>query len=855
MIEVDEANAVDANQTQAPDGWGFQELPDGIFGEDEFAMLTHAGRHMGRLATQTLEPAKRQKKKRRLLEWFDTYEGIEKQGAAVSLDIKNQMAYCSSRGAPAQLSRINYKKWYKDGFQNFEALTDQVEDEDKVMLELGNHYISASVIDNESRMLYLATSDQPSLVIKVNIDTYEIVEKLTLGTGENQVSSMLIDKKDQMLYLSTWTVQAKVVSVATGCGAVPFSRVECLNLDFSAGDSYLRCACHDFIHGDLYFGTSSQPAKIIKVAKIPLSHIKTFELPDGLNAARCAVIEPDCKFCYFGMETKPGTIVEVDIENFCYTRTLHLPDGYDDVRCAAYDELFFRHKIAYFCTFASPCHIVKVDLDKFTIEKSLVLDTGEDKCAAIAIDGKTGIALMYLFGGDRDPGKLVRICTKPKVVIDAVLDEVEVQALEDYGEHEAERERQMRERFKQLRATQLVQRWARHRLAVKKARAERARLIALRDNATSFIQRVMRGLLGRLRYKRIRLAYFNQNRATAMAVAQRAARASKQAVEVRDNNREMDWLNKRVEAIMFIQRLWRGRSGRMNFLARLAQQHHYDLCWEYASKIQRLWRGRSGRRIFQIALELKSSIQIQQMVRGRFSRDEKNRRAYAWMLSEQERASLVIGAGVRGYQARRRVKRLRRFQAETRAALKIQCRIRVARAKKRLAQMQMQRQIYLNMLACRIQNLWRAYTARRAAWGKRRGRLEGRAAEILQAVIRQYVTKKRYQQTIIARNPQLYQQCGSWLKMHEKLRKCLRHKGGESDPRVQNLAKNATVSCNIISMECLKKGRYSWAFALIKRTLYFLRVPGLDFAAKDQLVALTNRNIQQVRYRLYDTYP
>ena len=98
---------------------------------------------------------------------------------------------------------------------------------------------------------------------------------------------------------------------------------------------------------------------------------------------------------------------------------------------------------------------MKVDLDKFTIEKSLVLDKDEDKCAAIAIDGKTGIALMYLW---TDPGKLVRVCTKPKVVIDAVLDEVEVQALEDYGEHEAERERQMRERFKQLRATQLVQR-------------------------------------------------------------------------------------------------------------------------------------------------------------------------------------------------------------------------------------------------------------------------------------------------------------------------------------------------------------------------------------------------------------
>merc|ERR1711865_1065306 len=114
------------------------------------------------------------------------------------------MAYCSSRGAPAQLSRIHYKKWYKDGFQNFEALTDEVEDEDKVILELGNHYISASVIDSSTRMLYLATSDQPSAVIKVNIDTYEIVEKMTLGTGENQVSGMVLDSKDQMLFLSTW---------------------------------------------------------------------------------------------------------------------------------------------------------------------------------------------------------------------------------------------------------------------------------------------------------------------------------------------------------------------------------------------------------------------------------------------------------------------------------------------------------------------------------------------------------------------------------------------------------------------------------------------------------------------------
>merc|ERR1719305_1437710 len=193
------------------------------------------------------------------------------------------------------------------------------------------------------------------------------------------------------------------------------------------------------------------------------------------------------------------------------------------------------------------------------------------------------------------------------------------------------------------------------------------------------------------------------------------------------------------------------------------------------------------------------------MVRGRFSRDEKSRRAYAWLLAKQERATIVIASAVRGYKARRRKKRMLRHKAETYAAIKLQCRFRMLRARKRLKEMQLGRQAYLTMLARRIQNIWRAYSARRAAWGRRRGRLEGRAAEILQTVIRQFVTRKKYQQTVIARYPQLFQQCSSWLQMHNKLRKCLLHQNAEQDPRVRNLAKNATVSCNVIAMECLNK--------------------------------------------------
>jgi len=49
------------------------------------------------------------------------------------------------------------------------------------------------------------------------------------------VSCMVHDSQENMIYVGTWTVQAKVVSIASGDGGVPFSRIDCLNLDYAAG--------------------------------------------------------------------------------------------------------------------------------------------------------------------------------------------------------------------------------------------------------------------------------------------------------------------------------------------------------------------------------------------------------------------------------------------------------------------------------------------------------------------------------------------------------------------------------------------------------------------------------------------
>merc|ERR1719171_2915213 len=110
-------------------------------------------------------------------------------------------------------------------------------------------------------------------------------------------------------------------------------------------------------------------------------------------------------------------------------------------------------------------------------------------------------------------------------------------------------------------------------------------------------------------------------------------------------------------------------------------------------------------------------------------------------------------------------------------------------------------------MAHRVQMAWRAYVSRKRAWGRRRGRLEGRAAEILQAVLRQYVLRKRYQQTVIARYPQLFQQCTAWLKMYDRLRQALLLPEGTT-----MLMLVAAVAIMISSHEPRLDAKLGWAY-------------------------------------------
>merc|ERR1712159_250953 len=97
--------------SRPPTGWGLDEPPKGVLTEDELQMLTAWGRHGARDAMETLKPAMKISKKRRLLEWHDIVENSEllpPHGGTIDIDMKNMVCYLGAKDSPALLTRFVY---------------------------------------------------------------------------------------------------------------------------------------------------------------------------------------------------------------------------------------------------------------------------------------------------------------------------------------------------------------------------------------------------------------------------------------------------------------------------------------------------------------------------------------------------------------------------------------------------------------------------------------------------------------------------------------------------------------------------------------------------------------------------
>lgn len=200
-----------------------------------------------------------------------------------------------------------------------------------------------------------------------------------------------------------------------GSATYPDGGMRRLDAAYLRGEMGLGSAVIDVAGGFTYFGTSSSPGRVVKVAlgsgSAPPTRVGALILQPGENDLTCAVIDPAAGFAYFGTATTPGRVVKVALGSGSSlpTRvgTVTLAVGENDLTSAVID-IAAGH--AYFGTNTSPGRVVKVALGTGPTPPSRVgavtLQTGEDDLLSAIIDTASGHAY---FGTDTLPGRVVKV--------------------------------------------------------------------------------------------------------------------------------------------------------------------------------------------------------------------------------------------------------------------------------------------------------------------------------------------------------------------------------------------------------------------------------------------------------------
>ncbi len=150
-----------------------------------------------------------------------------------------------------------------------------------VELDPGEGALWGAVVDPENGYAYFGTNTSPGQVIKVSLGASVVewptrVGAVTLESGESYLSCAVIDTKNGHAYFGTYTNPGRVVKIALGEGDSPPTRLGTATMEYSryfpdlgwvtAQESYLSCAVIDTERGHAYFGTDTVPGKVGMVA-------------------------------------------------------------------------------------------------------------------------------------------------------------------------------------------------------------------------------------------------------------------------------------------------------------------------------------------------------------------------------------------------------------------------------------------------------------------------------------------------------------------------------------------------------------------------------------------------------------
>jgi hypothetical protein len=214
------------------------------------------------------------------------------------IDPTGQFAYFGTYTSPGQVVKFDLTTFRRVG-----AIT----------LEAGEDWLFSAVIDPAGQYAYFGTATSPGRVVKIDLATFSRVGAITLDTGENDLLSAAIDPNGQSAYFGTTTFvfgsatpPARLVKVDLDT----FSRAGAVTLE--AGEHSVGSVVIDPAGQFAYLGIDS-PAQVVKVDLATFERIDAITLEAGEMALYSAVIDPAGEYVYLGTSTDPARVVKVAI--------------------------------------------------------------------------------------------------------------------------------------------------------------------------------------------------------------------------------------------------------------------------------------------------------------------------------------------------------------------------------------------------------------------------------------------------------------------------------------------------------------------------------------------------------------
>lgn len=194
-----------------------------------------------------------------------------------------------------------------------------------IRLDEGYHVV-ASALDPSSDYAYFASSNEDGSagqIIRLSLADATISGTLVLAPEDGIAVSAVVDAAGDYAYFGTNTQPGKVIQVRRS----DFVRLATLELE--PGEDDLRAAAIDSTAGYAYFGTRTQPGRIVRVRLSDFMRDDALTLSAGDDFLVSGVADPASGYAYFGTYTEPGRIVRLSMIDFAYAGTLTLADhGY-----------------------------------------------------------------------------------------------------------------------------------------------------------------------------------------------------------------------------------------------------------------------------------------------------------------------------------------------------------------------------------------------------------------------------------------------------------------------------------------------------------------------------------------------